>query len=56
MKSIALVPLAALSILTISLLQDWVTPRLSAQLGWDPRNGFDFDLNVIVELPFGLAF
>ena len=56
MKTIALVPLAALSIRAISLSQDWVRPRLNAQLGWDPRSGFDFDLNVSLELPFGFAF
>ena len=56
MKSIALVPVAALSILMVSLTQDWVRPRLDAQLGWDPRSGFDFNLNVAIELPFGLFF
>ncbi|HEX8222778.1 MAG TPA: hypothetical protein VF605_03060 [Allosphingosinicella sp.] len=55
MKRIALVPLAALSIVTVAVSQDWVRPRLDAQLGWDPRSGFDFDLNVAIELPLGLA-
>jgi hypothetical protein len=56
MKRIALVPLAALSIATVAVSQDWVRPRLDAQLGWDPRSGLDFDLNVAIELPLGLAF
>ncbi len=56
MKPIALVPLAALSILAVSVSQDWVRPRLDAQLGWDPRSGLDFDLNVAIELPLGPAF
>lgn len=56
MKSIALLPLAAVSVLIVLLAQDWVRPRLNAQLGWDPRSGFDFDLKVAIELPLGLAF
>ena len=56
LKSIALVPLAALSILIISLSQDWVRPRLDARLGWDSLSGFAFDLRVAVEIPFGLRF
>ena len=56
LKSIALVPFAALVMLIISSPGDWVRPSLEAQLGWDPRRGFHFDLNVAVELPFGLGF
>jgi hypothetical protein len=56
LKSIALVPLAALVMLTISPSRDWVRPSLDAQLGWDSRRGFHFALKVAVELPFGLGF
>ena len=52
LKKIALVPLAALAILAIPLSEDWVRPRLEAQLGWDPHQGFDLDLHVTIELPF----
>jgi hypothetical protein len=54
LKSIALVPLAALAILIISLPQDWVWPRLEARMGWDPLGGFDFNLNVALEIPIVL--
>jgi hypothetical protein len=48
LKSIALVPLAALSLLVVSVSQDWVRPRLDAQLGWGPRSGFEFELNFAI--------
>ena len=54
MKRIALVPLAALSIVTVAVSQDWVRARLDAQLGWDPCNGSDFDLNVASSFRSGL--
>jgi hypothetical protein len=41
---------------TVAVSRDWVIPRLDAQLGSDPRSGFDFDLNVAIELPLRLAF
>ena len=55
MKRLALGPLAALSILAIASSHDSVRARLDAQLRLNSRTGSDFDLNVALELRFGLA-
>lgn len=56
MKSIALVPLAALAIIGTSLSQDWIKPRVEARLGWDHHAGFAFDLRASLDLSFGPPF
>lgn len=50
MKNIALALLAALAIFIVPIAHDAVLSRLDACLAWDSRHGFDFQVNVALEL------
>lgn len=51
MKNILLALIAALVCIMVPLGTEAVQPRLEARLAWDMRSGFDFGLDVDLEIP-----
>lgn len=55
MKNIVLA-LIALTCILIPLGTEAAQPRLEARLAWDARNGFDFGVNIGLDVPLWRGF